>query len=384
MLSHILNHLGEDRAAYQGAVTPPIFETSNFAFASVAAMREAGRHEYDAPFYTRGNNPTTALLRTKLAALEGTEDALVFGSGAAAMAATVLTFLRAGDEVVAVQKPYSWTRALLRDVLPRYGMVVRFVDAREVSEVAAALTSATRLIVLESPNSLTMELQDLAAIAAIAKAHGILTICDNSYASPLLQQPAALGIDLVVHSATKYLNGHSDVVAGVVCGAEAQLREIFKGPLMTFGAILGPFEAWLMLRGLRTLEVRLDRICATAVKVIEFLQDHPRVERIYYPGHRDDPQRDLAKRQMRGGSGLLSFTLRADRLADIERFCDALQYFLLAVSWGGHESLVWPMAVVLSGDHLPSAPVPWNLVRLSIGLEAPELLIEDLRQALAH
>lgn len=382
VLNHILNHLGEDRAAHFGAVTPPIYETSNFAFPSVAAMRAAGKGEYDTHFYTRGNNPTTAMLRAKLAALEGTEDALVFASGAAAMAAGVLGCVRAGEHVVAVQKPYSWTRVLLRDALPRFGIEVSFVDARDPRDVERALQSNTRLIVLESPNSLTMELQDLGAIAALARPRGIRTLCDNSYATPLLQKPAEFGIDLIVHSATKYLNGHSDVVAGVLCGARALLQEVFKGPLMTFGAILGPFEAWLILRGLRTLEVRLERIAATTARVIEFLQDHPRIERIYYPGHRDDPQRELALRQMRGGSGLLSFTLKCDSRAQVERFCDALRCFLLAVSWGGHESLVWPMAVVLSGEQRPNAPVPWNLVRLSIGLEAPEVLIADLRQAL--
>ncbi len=385
-LSFILNHLAEERERYRGAVTPPIYETSNFAFGSVAAMREAGQDELANAFYTRGNNPTVEILRRKLAALEGTEDALVFGSGAAAMAAAVLACVRAGDHVVCVQKPYAWTRVLVRDWLPRFGIEISFVDGADLAAIEAALTPRTKMIVLESPNSLTLELQDLAAISALARPRGIRTLCDNSYASPLLQRPAELGIDLVMHSATKYLNGHSDVVAGVVCGPASMIREIFRGPYMTFGAIVGPFEAWLMLRGLRTLGVRMQRVQQSTARIVEFLEEHPRIGRVYYPGNASDPQRELAQRQMQGGSGILSIEVLADDLAGVERFCDSLKMFLLAVSWGGHESLVWPVAVAIRGGSAESnrTGLPWNLVRLSIGLEDPEDLIADLDQALGR
>ena len=385
-LSFILNHLAEEREGYRGAVTPPIYETSNFAFGSVAAMRAAGQDELANAFYTRGNNPTVEILRRKLAALEGTEDALVFGSGAAAMAAAVLAAVRAGDHVVCVQKPYAWTRVLVRDWLPRFGVEVSFVDGADLAAVEAALTPRTTMIVLESPNSLTLELQDLAAISALARPRGIRTLCDNSYASPLLQRPAELGIDLVMHSATKYLNGHSDVVAGVVCGPAAMIREIFRGPYMTFGAIIGPFEAWLMLRGLRTLGVRMQRVQQSTARIVEFLLRHPKIARVYYPGSASDPQQELARRQMQGGSGILSIEVLADDLAGVERFCDSLKMFLLAVSWGGHESLAWPVAVVIRGGSAESnrTGLPWNLVRLSIGLEDPDDLIADLEQALRN
>jgi cystathionine beta-lyase/cystathionine gamma-synthase len=239
--------------------------------------------------------------------------------------------------------------------------------------------------VLESPNSLTLELQDLAAIAEIARARGIRTLCDNSYASPLLQRPADFGIDLVMHSATKYLNGHSDVVAGVVCGPHAMIREIFRGPYMTFGAIIGPLEAWLMLRGMRTLAVRMERIAASSARIVDWLQQHPKIARVYYPGNAGDPQRELARRQMKGGSGILSIEVRAADVAGIECFCDNLKMFLMAVSWGGHESLIWPLAVVIKDGNAESnrTGLPWNLVRLSIGLEDPHELIADLEQALA-
>lgn len=385
-LSFILNHLAEEREGYRGAVTPPIYETSNFAFGSVAAMRAAGQDELANAFYTRGNNPTVEILRRKLAALEGTEDALVFGSGAAAMAAAVLACVRAGDHLVCVQKPYAWTRVLVRDWLPRFGIEVSFVDGADLAAVEAALTPRTKMIVLESPNSLTLELQDLAAISALARPRGIRTLCDNSYASPLLQRPAELGIDLVMHSATKYLNGHSDVVAGVVCGPAAMIREIFRGPYMTFGAIIGPFEAWLMLRGLRTLGVRMQRVQQSTARIVEFLLRHPKIARVYYPGSASDPLQELARRQMQGGSGILSIEVLADDLAGVERFCDSLKMFLLAVSWGGHESLAWPVAVVIRGGSAESnrTGLPWNLVRLSIGLEDPDDLIADLEQALRN
>lgn len=384
-LSFILNHLGEDRESYRGAVTPPIFETSNFAFPTVAAMRAAGQDELATAFYTRGNNPTVEILRRKLAALEGTEDALVFGSGAGAIAAGVLAAVRAGDHVLCVQKPYAWTRVLVRDWLPRFGVSVSFVDGGDVAAIEAALTERTRMIVLESPNSLTMELQDLAAIAALAKTRGVRTLCDNSYASPLLQRPADLGIDLVMHSATKYLNGHSDVVAGVLCASRALIQEVFRGPFMTFGAIPGPFEAWLMLRGLRTLGVRMERVVRTTARIVEYLQQHPKIARVYYPGSNSDPQRELAQAQMRSGSGMLAIEVKAEDVAGIERFCDSLKLFLMAVSWGGHESLVWPLAVVIRDGKAESnrTGLPWNLVRLSIGLEQPEDLMADLEQALA-
>ncbi len=386
-LSHILNHLGEDREHHRGAVAPPIYQTSIFAFPTVAALREGFGDELDRTVYTRGNNPTVEILRRKIAALEGAEDALLFGSGAAAMAAGVISGLAAGDHVICVQKPYAWTRTLLRDLLARFGVAHDFVDARDVASVKAALRAETRLIVLESPNSLTYEQQDLAAVAALARSRGIRTLVDNSYASPLNQSPIALGIDLVAHSATKYLNGHSDVVAGALCGAKALIREVFRGPYMTLGAILSPHDAWLVIRGLRTLPVRMERIAATTQRVLAWLEAHPKVEHIWYPQAASNPQLALSERQLRGASGLLSFTLRCSSTRAVERFCDALERFLMSVSWGGYESLCFPAAAVFPPDtpigETPPGQVPRNLVRLSIGLEEADALIADIDQALA-
>jgi cystathionine beta-lyase/cystathionine gamma-synthase len=386
-LSYILNHLGEeDRERHCGAVSPPIYQSSIFAFPTVTAMRLALGDELDRTLYSRGNNPTVEILRKKLAALEGAEDALLFGSGAAAIAAGVIACVSAGDHVLCVQKPYSWTRALLRDLLAKFGVAYTFVDASEVANVENALKPNTKLIVLESPNTMTYEQQDLAAIATLARARHIRTMVDNSYATPLLQQPMAMGVDLVAHSATKYLNGHSDVMAGVLCGSKALIREVFQGPYMTLGAMLSPHDAWLMIRGLRTLPVRMKQIAATTATVIEFLKSHPKIERLWYPQQFEGEQAALTQRQMSGGNGLLSIALRTPSTTGVERFCDALQRFLMTVSWGGYESLCFPVAVVYPPDTRVGVDrpglVPVNTVRLSIGLEEADVLIADLAQAL--
>lgn len=382
----ILTHLGEDRERYFNAVAPPVIQTSIFCFDSVADMRSRMRNEYGEHCYTRGNNPTVEILRKKVAALEGAEDCLIFSSGAAAISAAIVASVASGDHVVCVHKPYSWTHKLLTQLLPRFDVRCTFVDGTDVTNLEAALEPATTLIVLESPNSLTLELQDLAAVAELARRRKIRTLCDNSYATPLNQSPIALGIDLVAHSATKYLNGHSDVVAGALCGTEATLREVFAGPFMTFGAIPSPHDAWLMLRGLRTLRLRVERSGTSALKIAQWLETHPRVERVWYPHLASHPQHQLAKQQMCMAGGLLSFAPRCADTSGVERFCDALKRFLLSVSWGGYESLVCPSAAFLPPatriDAATAGAPPPNLIRLAIGLEEPDMLMADLAQAL--
>ncbi len=383
-LSYILNHLGEEREGYHGAVVPPLVQSSIFAFPTVDSMRAGFRDEYAAHMYTRGNNPTVAILRKKIAALEGAEDCLAFASGAAAIAAGVVASVRAGDHAVCVARPYSWTRILLRDLLPTFAVACTFVDGTDVGNFEQAITDSTKLIVLESPNSMTFEQQDIGAVAALAKARGIRTLCDNSHASPLNQSPLALGIDLVAHSATKYLNGHSDVVAGMLCGSEALLRQVFRGPYMTFGAILSPHDAWLMIRGLRTLGVRIERIAATTARILSWAEAHPRIRRVYSPHAPSHPQAGLTASQLRGDSGLLTIELDVDRIDSVERFCDALRRFLMTVSWGGYESLAFPVCAVFPAEApmQPPGGLPLGLVRLSIGLEDADVLIDDLEQAL--
>lgn len=382
-LSWILNHLGEDRENYYNAVNPPMVLSSNFCFKTVAEMRTKLEHELETPFYTRGYNPTVAILRKKIAALENTEDALVFGSGSAAVAAAVMSVVKGGDHVVCVQKPYSWTNTLLSSYLSKYMVESTFVDGRDEQEIFKAVRPNTKLIYLESPNSLTFELQNITAVTNFAKTKGITTIIDNSYSSPLNQSPSDLGVDIVVHSGTKYLNGHSDIVAGVVASTKARIMKMMAEEYMTIGAIVSTHDAWMMIRGLRTLELRVNRSSSTAQIIAEWLEQQPEVERVMYPTLSSSEQFELAKQQMKQGGGLLSVLLKAQDVAAVERFCDSLKYFLMATSWGGHESLVLPICALRASTSL-SSQLPWNMVRIYIGLEDPEVLKNDLHQGLSH
>jgi cystathionine beta-lyase len=382
-LSHILTHLGEERELGYDAVVPPIVQSGNFTYPTVAAMRATVQQEFDRPLYTRGFNPTVAMLRKKLAALEHAEDALVFSSGSAAIAAAVMSFTKAGDHIVCVHKPYSWTKKLLAELLSRFGVEHSFVDGTDAENYRRAIRPNTTFFILESPNSLTFELQDLAAVAAIAKEHGIITLCDNSFSSPLFQNPIDHGIDLVAHSATKYLNGHSDVVAGMLAGSHAHIRQVMAREFMTLGPAPSPHDAWLLMRGLRTLDLRVNRSADNAAKVARFLEAHPKVKRVHWPGLESHPQHGLAKRQMTRVAGLMSIELDAPDEAAVERFCDASERFLIAVSWGGYESLQWPVCA-LKGPSGYYTELPFTMIRLYIGIEDADALIADLDQALAR
>lgn len=381
-LSYILNHLGEERNEYFNAVSPPVVQSSNFAFNDLHQFRQAFANELQSHIYTRGNNPTVEILRKKLAALERAEDALVLGSGSAAIAASVIANVNAGEHVVCVKSPYSWTFTLLTKFLPRFGVGHTFVDGRNLEEIAGAIQPNTTLLFLESPNSMTFELQDLAACAQMARERSITTIIDNSYASPIFQRPIENGIDIVVHSGTKYLNGHSDVVCGVICGSHKMIQKIFESEFMTLGPIISPHDAFLIIRGLRTLELRVNRSFFSALKIARFLERHPMVERVLYPFLPSFPQFELATRQMSGAGGLLSVYFKASTIEAMEEFVHRLQRFLIAVSWGGHESLIMPVVGFYNIAGRPDPGNPWNLVRFYIGLEDPEWLMEDLEQAL--
>lgn len=379
--SFILNHLGEDRDEYYGSVAPPVFQTTNFCFKTVAEMRQKLTKELETPFYTRGYNPTVATLRKKLAALEKAEDALVFSSGSAAVAAAVMSVVKGGDHVVCVQKPYSWTNTLLSKYLAKYGVTHTFVSGGEVSDFEKAIQPNTKLIYLESPNSLTFELQNIEAIAKLAKNKEITTIIDNSYNSPINQNPISMGIDLVLHSGSKYINGHSDVVCGVVCGSRDRIMKMMAEEYMTIGSCISPQDAALILRGLRTIELRVNQSAASAKKVSDFLEKHPKIKQVNYPFSSKNPQLELAKKQMKQGGGLLSIVVDAADEAGVERFCDHLKRFIMATSWGGYESLLFPLCALAASKSFEN-PLPWNMVRLYIGLEDADLLIEDLKQAL--
>lgn len=381
-LSYILNELGEDREQYFNAIAPPIIQTSNFKFNTVEDFRDALADEYQGNLYSRGFNPTIDILRKKIAALDGAEDALVFSSGIAAVTVPVLALLQQGDEVICVENPYSWTIKLFKDFLPKFGIRTTFIDGSDFGQFEKAINAHTKLIYLESPNTFSFDVQDLAAIAQLAKAKGILTMIDNSYCTPLYQQPIAYGIDLVAQSATKYLSGHSDVMAGVLTGKTELLKKIFNKEYLNIGATLAPQNAWLLLRGLRTLEVRLERISATAEQLISYLSQHPKIAEVLHPFNPNNKDLVLARRQMKKCGGLFSIILKEASLQKIELFCNSLNHILMAVSWGGHESLIFPACAGMSKNDFDPQQKRQVLIRIYVGLENADYLIADLEQAL--
>ncbi|TWR24463.1 aminotransferase class I/II-fold pyridoxal phosphate-dependent enzyme [Mucilaginibacter achroorhodeus] len=381
-ISYILNELGEERDQYFNAVAPPIIQSSNFTFKTVAGFREALTDEFEATLYSRGQNPTLNILRKKLAALDGAEDALVFGSGIAAITVPILALLKHGDHIVSIENPYSWTIKLFNNFLSKYGISTTFVDGTDTANIEQAIQPNTRLIYLESPNTFSYDLQDLTAVAAIAKQRNIITMIDNSYCTPLYQQPIKLGIDLVAQSATKYIGGHSDVVAGVLTGSKALIKRIFDHEFLNTGAALSPHSAWLLIRGLRTLPLRLERSFETTKKIITWLKQHPRVDQVLWPFDEEFAQRELAEQQMQGCGGLFSFTLKGASIEKIEAFCNSLKHVLMAVSWGGHESLIIPAVAGVSIKDYDKQNPRHQLIRMYVGLEEPDYLIKDLEQAL--
>jgi cystathionine beta-lyase/cystathionine gamma-synthase len=381
-LSYILNELGEERENYFNAIAPPIIQTSNFKVNTVDELRSLFEDEYSGYLYSRGLNPTVEILRKKLAALDGAEDALVFNSGSSAIFASVFSNVQSGDHIVSVQKPYTWAYRLFENILPRFQVSTSYVDGTNIDNFAAAIQPNTRIIYLESPGSWNFSLQDLAAVAELAKKHNILTICDNSYCSPLYQRPIELGIDMVLQSATKYLGGHSDVVAGVLSCKGSMMKKIFDSEYNNVGSGIQPFNAWLLIRGLRTLPARLTQITGTTQLLVEFLKQHPKVERVVFPFDPSFPQYELAKKQMSGACGLLSFYVKASSRRSIVNFAESLQHIMMAVSWGGHESLLLPGCAGLKDEDFDAENLDHRIVRLYVGLETADYLIQDLEQAL--
>jgi cystathionine gamma-lyase len=371
-------HAGETTDPATGAVMPPIHTSVTYAQDAVG--------EHRGYVYTRASNPTRAALESCLAELEGGARALAFASGMAATA-TVLELLDAGAHLIAPHDGYGGTFRLLREVRPRSaGLQVSFVDCSDTGAVAAAIRPDTRLIWLETPTNPLLRLQDLAAIAALARPRGILTVVDNTFATPLGQQPLALGCDIAMHSATKYLGGHSDVLGGVLVAATAELGQRLQALRSMAGGVASPFDSYLLLRGMKTLALRMARHAANAQALAEFLSAHPRVARVHYPGLPSHPQHALARRQMRSFGGMLSFEI-AGGSTEARGFHERLEVFTLAESLGGVESLAGYPAT-MSHSAMPAearraAGIADNLVRLSPGIEAASDLVADVRQALA-
>lgn len=378
-LTEILHHMGEHDLPMH-AVAPPLFQNSIFSFDSYEDFHEALSHEADHYIYSRGNNPTAALCEEKIAALEHTDRAKLVSSGVAAISCAVLAWLKRGDHAICIKSAYSWANYLFRTYLERFGVEVTWVEGNTVEEFERAIRPNTRVIYLESPATFTFTLQPLRQVAELAKAHGIKTVIDNTWATPLFQNPADLGIDLVIHSASKYLGGNSDVVGGVICGNAEDIRRIFETEYMMHGPVCDPFAAWLILRNLRTLHLRMPVHFRNALGLAEFLEGRDDVECVNYPLLPSFPQFELAKEQMRGGSGLFSFRLKTRDLDKVIAVTNRVKFFKLAVSWGGYESLFEPTALVFKkGEVIPDDRI--SLIRVHAGLEDLELLKSDLAQA---
>nr|WP_314088567.1 PLP-dependent transferase [uncultured Shinella sp.] len=371
--------VAHDEANAFEAVVPPIVQTSLFTFGSYDEMVSAYRGEIVRPIYTRGLNPTVRAFEEMLAKLEGGEDALGFASGMAAISSTVLSFVEPGDRIVAVRHCYPDAFRLFGTHLKRMKIEVTYIDGRDEEAMEKAMPGA-KLLYLESPTSWVMEAHDVGALAAIARRHGAVSVIDNSWASPIFQRPLSLGVDLVLHSASKYLGGHSDVVAGIVTGSKELVGRIRSEAYPYLGGKLSPFDAWLLIRGLRTLPIRMKAHEASGLEIAKRLQALDIVAKVCHPA--------LANRLppgLTGTSGLFSFVFREG--VDIRDFADHLKLFKLGVSWGGHESLIVPGEVVLEQKAQPNSAHTFGIdarsVRLHIGLEGTEALWSDLEAAIA-
>lgn len=363
--------------AQTGAISVPIYQTSTFVQEAPGVNKG-----YD---YARTGNPTRATLEQLVAGLEKGSTGIAFGSGLAAIDA-IVKLLQSGDEILAVDDIYGGAFRLFTNVYEKFGIKVNYVDTTDVENVFNAITPNTKLIWLETPTNPTLKISDIAAIAKLAKANRCLLCVDNTFASPVLQQPLALGADIVIHSATKYLGGHSDLIAGLVVTKEKELGDKIKYIQNACGAILAPFDSWLVIRGIETLHLRVKQHCASAQAVAEFLAQHPAVEKVFYPGLASHPNHAIAKNQAKGFGGIVSFQLKEDTEEAALAFVTSTQLFKLAESLGGIKSLVSHPANMthksIPAEKRRAAGVSDSLVRLSIGLEDAEDLVDDLAQAL--
>lgn len=381
-ISQIINELGEDRDHYFNAIAPPIIQTSNFAFKKVAALSKAFEDEMGGYLYSRGLNPTVDILRKKLAALDGAEDCLVFNNGAAAIFAGIFANIKSGDHIVSVKAPYTWVQRMFDVILPRFNVSVTYIDGTSIANWKNATKENTSFYYLESPNSWDFAIQPIREVAELARSKGIVTLIDNSYCTPLYQKPIEMGIDMVMQTATKYIGGHSDTLGGVLCGSHTMIKKIFDSEYLNIGSGIQPFNAWLMIRGLRTLPARIERITKSTATVVSFMKQHTKVESLIFPLDENFPQFALAKEQMKGACGLFTFTLKTGKRDSIVQFCESLKHIMMAVSWGGHESLVIPKCAGIPMAEFDTSNREHRYIRMYVGLEDPQYLIADLEQAL--
>ena len=378
-------HLGTHPDPVTGALTTPIYQTSTFAFRNADEGARRFRGEEEGYIYTRLGNPNHTAVEDKIAALEGGEAAAVAASGMGAIASVLWTALSGGDHVIAAKSLYGCTFSLMSHQFPRFGIETTFMDLTDPAAVKAAVRPNTRMIYCESPANPTMDIADIAALAEIAHANNAILVVDNTYCTPVVQRPIEFGADVVVHSATKYLNGHGDIIAGIVVGTKEFIGRVkMEGLKDLTGATLSPFDAYLLLRGMKTLHVRVPRHCESAMKVARFLEGRPEVAKVWYPGLDSFPQKALAAKQMRYFGAIIAMELKGGLDAG-KALINNTHLWTLAVSLGDAESLIQHPASMthsaLSDEELKAAGISKGLVRLSVGLEAPEDLTEDLEKA---
>lgn len=374
-----LIHHGYTSEEYKGSLTPPLFQTSTFTF-ETAQQGEASFAGVDPSYiYSRLGNPTVKLFEERMAVLEGGEEALAFGSGMAAISATLIGFLKAGDHIICSNGLYGCTYGFLEVLEEKFMITHSFCDMETEGDIENKICPNTKLIFVETPINPTMKLIDLKQVIRVAKRNGLLVIVDNTFCSPYLQRPLELGCDAVVHSATKYIGGHGDVVAGVTICKTRALAEKIRPMRKDIGGIMAPFDAWLLLRGLKTLAVRMDRHCDNAEKIVSFLKNHDAVEGVWYP------EGELASRQMKRGGGVISFSVKGGK-EETQAFINDLHFITIAVSLGDTETLIQHPATMthaaIPAELRKEMGIFDNLIRLSVGLESWEDIVSDLEQAL--
>lgn len=378
-------HHGYDASSFEGSLVPPVFQTSTYCFETAEQGEKRFAGEDSGYIYSRLGNPTVSILEERMAAIEKGEAALAFGSGMAAVSAVLVSLTKAGDHVLCSQGVYGCTFGLLKMLNHKYQITYTFSEMETKEQLLQAIKPETTCIYVETPINPTMKLVDLEMIAAVGKEKGIPVVVDNTFCSPYLQTPLEHGCDVVVHSATKYICGHGDVIAGIVVGKRNFLREVAMTTQKDIGGIISPFDAWLLLRGLKTLPVRMDRHCENAGKIHSFLREHVAVNQVFYPGDSKHSDYIIMKKQMRQAGGLLSFTLQGG-VEEAQKFMNRLQLIKIAVSLGDAETLIQHPATmthsVVPKTEREKMGIQDNLIRLSVGLEAWEDIQEDLDQAL--
>lgn len=378
----IETHYGEEYEHYYNAIVPPVFLNSLNVFPTIDDYFDSDKMDKHVYCYGRVQNPTVRILEDKLAALEHGEKAFVFSSGMAAATTAVMATCHTGSHIVCVRNVYGPLKIFLTEYCKEnFKMEITFVKGDRLEEIEEAVTDDTDLLILESPSSILMTLQDIRGAAAIARRHQAKVYIDNTYCTPIFQNPLDMGADIVMHTMSKYIGGHSDIIGGVLVAKDAALLEKIALLRELYGGILGPMEAWLAIRGLRTIEVRLRQHEKTAMAVADFLEKHPRIKKVNYPGLPSFEQHELMKKQQRGNCGLMSFEMDGS-IEQAKKLSQSLSIFKIGVSWGGFESLIEMPFVRMSGEEVNWLGASQNIIRIHCGLEGEDLLISDLEKAL--